>query len=83
MAIEIRLNDVAKEAIKEDINFLKEMKVGDAKAIVLNDGVVVTFSKLKEISKSRSRMEVTTCLQSIRIDADLIDEEDLDNDEEL
>lgn len=79
---EIRLDDLAKEAVKQDKGFLSEMKVGDARAIVLNNDVVVVFEKIKELSKGRSKMEITTCLHSIRIDANLIDEEGLDNEEE-
>ena len=82
MAKEISLIDLAKEAIKQDKGFLSEMKVGDARAIILNDDVVVVFSKLKELNKRRSEMELTTCLHSIRIDANLIDGEDFGNDEE-
>lgn len=76
MAKEIILNDVAKAAIKQDKNFLIEMKDGDAKAIILNNGVVVTLKKIKDIGKRKSEMEITYCFQSIRIDANLIDNED-------
>jgi len=79
---EIKLNDVAKEAIKLDKNFLTEMKDGDARAVILNDGVVVTFKKIREIGKRKVEMEMTICLQLIRIDANLIDEEDSDNGKE-
>lgn len=67
---EIKFNDVAKEVIKRDKDFLTEMEVGDARAVVLNDGVVVVFGKLKELNKSRSKMEIFS-LNSIRIDANL------------
>lgn len=79
MSKEIKLNDVAKEAIKQDKNFLIEMKDRDAKAVILNDGVVVVLKKIKDISKRKSEMEITYCFQSIRIDANLIDNEDSDN----
>jgi len=73
---EIKLNDVTREAIKQDRNFLTKMKDGDAKAVVLNDGVVVAFKKIKEIGERKVEMEVTCCLQSIRIDANLTEDDD-------
>lgn len=70
----MKLNDLAKAAIEQDKGFLSEMKVRDKKAIILSDGVVVVFEKLKQFSKG-SKMEVSS-MKSIRIDAILIEDED-------
>lgn len=78
---EIRLDDVAKEAIAQDKDFLSAMEVGDSRAIILNDGVVVAFKKIREISKRKVEMEITCCPKSIRVEANLIDYKDSENDE--
>ena len=76
MANEISLDDVAKEAIKQDKNFIIDIGIGDSRAVTLNNDVVVIFTKIKDIGKRRSKMEIVACFDSIHIDMDLIDYED-------
>lgn len=76
MANEISLDDLAKEAIRQDKNFIIDIGIGDSRAVTLNNDVVVIFTKIRNIGKRKSEMEITACFKSVHIDMKLIETED-------
>lgn len=76
---EVRLDDMAKEAVKKDKTFLTSMHVGEARAVVLRDGAVVMFEKRRDVGKYEAEMDIRLCPKSVYLDLNLAKEDLLVN----
>lgn len=71
--MEISLDKIGVEAVRVDPNFFRDMKTGDEKAVVLNDGTVVIYRMEKQVSKRRMQMSISV-IGSISLDATMAEE---------
>lgn len=75
---EMTMPEVMEAVLKKDRNFLRDMGLGEEKAIVLNDGMTVVICKENEADETELVGISISYLRSIRIDTTLImgDEDD-------